>query len=176
MRLASPTLEPISSAANSTTNACARPMRMPEKSCGAAAGMMTRKKIVRGGVPMFCAAQTRSGLTDSTAWRDAMKTGKKHREGDDADLGCVPEAEQQQKDRQERDLREWNRETTPADRRNAARRARCRRRARRRCRPPVPRANPSGDAIEARRQRRPAVRRRRRSSHSAATISVGTER
>ena len=51
---------------------------MPANSCGAAAGMMTRKKIVRGGVPMFCAVQTSSLLTDSTAWRDAMNTGKKH--------------------------------------------------------------------------------------------------
>ena len=44
---------------------------------GAAPGMMTRKKIVCGGVPMFCAVQTNSLLTDSTAWREAMNTGKK---------------------------------------------------------------------------------------------------
>jgi hypothetical protein len=77
MMVPSPTLEPISSAANSTTNAWARPMRTPENSCGAAAGMITRKKIFRSGVPMFCAVQTSSLLTESTAWRDAMNTGKK---------------------------------------------------------------------------------------------------
>src|SRR5262249_9431598 len=59
--------EPISSAANSTTKACASPMRMPPNNCGAAAGMTTRKKIVRAGAPILRAAQMRSLSTDSTA-------------------------------------------------------------------------------------------------------------
>ena len=39
----------------------------PANSCGAEAGTITRKKIVRAGVPMLRAVQIRSLLTDSTA-------------------------------------------------------------------------------------------------------------
>src|SRR5438128_10122740 len=77
MMVPRPALEPISSAANSTTKACASPMRMPANSCGAVAGMTTRKKIVAGGVPILRADQIKSRSTDNTAWREATNTGKK---------------------------------------------------------------------------------------------------